>query len=320
MKRLILILLVLLIFLLPGCAEAPELPQPPAAPVEKTIEAPAAVIELEAPAAPVENKPEAAPDESQPTKEAPAPEPAVKSAAAIPQPAPLQGAPKAEAPVESLKPSAPEVKPAQPAVPEAKPAQPAAPEAKPQPVTVESDPLTATETQAPVPEPEIHTHSYTATVVEPTCTEWGCTKHTCACGDQYKDGCTKPLGHDYQLTGHADATTAAAGYDEYTCSRCGVSYRDTIPQLVQTGATAADAQSACDTVNSYICSHYRFTDSRDTYFGVTWIERPSDVSAAAQSVIGTVDLYAQYYGAQSFYCGYWESGGVYTLVLYWDTV
>ena len=53
---------------------------------------------------------------------------------------------------------------------------------------------------------------------------------------------------------------------------------------------------------------------------MTWIERPSDVSAAAQSVIGTVDLYAQYYGAQSFYCGCWESGGVYTLVLYWDTV
>ena len=172
----------------------------------------------------------------------------------------------------------------------------------------------------PTPKPEVHTHSYTVTVVEPTCNEWGCTKHTCACGDQYKDSCTRPLGHDYQLTGHADATYSAEGFNEYTCSRCGASYRDTIPQLVPTGATAADAQSACDTVNSYISSRYRFTDSRDTYFGVTWIESPSDVSAAAQSVIGTVDLYAQYYGAQSFYCGYWESGGTYTLVLYWDTV
>ena len=200
------------------------------------------------------------------------------------------------------------------------PAQPAAPEAKPQPAAVESIPSHAPEPQAPVPEPEVHTHSYTATVVEPTCTEWGCTKHTCACGDQYKDSCTRPLGHDYQLTGHVDATYSAEGFNEYTCSRCGASCRDTIPQLVQNGATAADAQSACDTVNSYISSHYRFTDSRDTYFGVTWIESPSDVSAAAQSVIGTVDLYAQYYGAQSFYCGCWESGGVYTLVLYWDTV
>lgn len=304
MKRMILVLLVLMIFLLPGCAEAPEFPQPPAVPVE---EAPPPETAPEAPAAPVENKPEAAPAEPQPTKEAHAPEPAVKSVAAVPQPEPPQRMPKAEVSAETK-------------ASEVKPAQPTAPEAKPQPAAVESIPSPAPEPQTPAPEPEVHTHSYTATVVEPTCTEWGCTKHTCACGDQYKDSCTRPLGHDYQLTGHVDATYSAEGFNEYTCSRCGASCRDTLPQLVQTGATAADAQSACDTVNSYISSHYRFTDSRDTYFGVTWIERPSDVSAAAQSVIGTVDLYAQYYGAQSFYCGCWESGGTYTLVLYWDTV
>ena len=310
MKRLMLVLLALLIFLLPGCAEAPEFPQPPAVPVEKAAEAPPPEIAPEASAAPVENKPKAVPEEPQPPKEVPAPEPAVKSAAAVSQSESPQRTPKAEvnsAPTETQE-------------PEQKLVQPAAPEAKLQPVTVESAPLPAPEPQAPLPEPEVHTHSYTVTVVEPTCNEWGCTKHTCACGDQYKDSCTRPLGHDYQLTGHADATYSAEGFNEYTCSRCGASYRDTIPQLVQTGATAADARSACDTVNSYISSHYRFTDSRDTYFGVTWIERPSDVSAAAQSVICTVDLYAQYYGAQSFYCGYWESGGTYTLVLYWDTV
>ena len=307
MKRLILVLLVLLIFLLPGCAEAPEIPQPPAVPVEKVAEAPPPETAPEAPAAPVETEPEAAPDESQPTKETPAPEPAVKSAAAVPQSEPPQRMPKAEVSAETK-------------ASEVKPAQPAAPEAKPQPAAVESVPSPAPEPQTPTPEPEVHTHSYTATVVEPTCTEWGCTMHTCACGDQYKDSCTRSLGHDYQLTGHADATYSAEGLNEYTCSRCGASYRDTIPQLVQTGATAADAQSACDTVNSYISSRYRLTDSRDTYFGVTWIESPSDVSAAARSVIGTVDLYAQYYGAQSFYCGYWESGSTYTLVLYWDTV
>ena len=319
MKRLILVLLVLLIILLSGCTEAPEFPQPPAVPVEKVAEAPPPETAPEAPAAPVENKPEAAPEGPQQPKEAPEPEPAVKSAAAVPKSQPRQSTPKA-APVESQKPKEPEVKPAQPVVPEAMLAQPAAPEAKPQPAAVDSAPLPAPEPQTPTLEPEVHTHSYTATLVEPTCTEWGCTKHTCACGDQYKDSCTRPLGHDYQLTGHVDATYSAEGFNDYTCSRCGASCRETIPQLVQTGATAADAQSACDTVNSYICSRYRLTDSRDTYFGVTWIESPSDVSAAAQSVIGTVDLYAQYYGAQSFYCGCWESGGTYTLVLYWDTV
>ena len=315
MKRWILVLLALLLFLLSGCAEAPEIPQQPAEPVEKTTEAPAAVIEPEAPTAPVEEKQEAElkPQEAQPQEEEPTPEPAVKSAAAVPQAKSQESTPKAaaSAPSEAQEPQEPEQKPAQPAVQEPEQAQPA---------TAESTPSEPKKPSEPTPKPEVHTHSYTAAVVEPTCTEWGYTKHICSCGDQYKDSCTRPLGHDYQLTGHADATYSAEGFNEYTCSRCGASYRDTIPQLVQTGATAADAQSACDTVNSYICSHYWFTDSRDIYFGVTWIERPSDVSAAAQSVIGTVELYAQYYGAQSFYCGYWKSGGVYTLVLYWDTV
>ena len=306
MKRLILVLLALLIILLSGCAEAPEIPQPPAAPVEKAAEAPLPETAPEVkPAQPA--VPEAAPAESLPMKEAPAPEPAVKSASAVPQSEPPQRMPKAEVSAETK-------------ASEAKPAQPAAPEAKPQTAAVESAPSPAPELQAPVPEPEVHTHSYTATVVEPTCTDWGYTTHVCACGDRYKDGCTKPLGHDYQLTGHADATTAAAGYDEYTCSRCGASYRDTIPQLVQTGATSADAQRVCDEVNGYISNHYAMTQNRGTYTGVTWVQTPSDVQGAVSSAIGTVDLYAQYYGAKSFYCGYYESGGSYTIVLYWDTV
>lgn len=194
--------------------------------------------------------------------------------------------------------------------------QPTAPEAKPVHPAEEHTPFASEEPSKPEP----HAHSYTATVVEPTCTDWGYTNHVCACGDRYKDGCTRPLGHDYQLTGHADATTAAAGYDEYTCSRCGASYRDTIPQLVQTGATSADAQRVCDEVNGYICSHYAMTQNRGTYTGVTWVQTPSDMQGAVSSAIGTVDLYAQYYGAKSFYCGYYESGGSYTIVLYWDTV
>ena len=38
-----------------------------------------------------------------------------------------------------------------------------------------------------------------------------------------------PLAHDYVETGHADASPAAAGFTEYTCSRCGDSYREEIP-------------------------------------------------------------------------------------------
>ena len=38
-----------------------------------------------------------------------------------------------------------------------------------------------------------------------------------------------PLAHDYVVTGHADASPEAAGFTEYTCSRCGDSYREEIP-------------------------------------------------------------------------------------------
>src|SRR5699024_6097043 len=42
----------------------------------------------------------------------------------------------------------------------------------------------------------VHTHDYTATVIQPTCTEGGYTLHECDCGDSYQDNETDPLGHD----------------------------------------------------------------------------------------------------------------------------
>ena len=317
MKRLILLLLVSLVFLLlfSGCDNA-EIPQIPIAAVENPIQETSVEIEPETPEeAAEEPKAEAPvvaeeavpePEEPQQVEEAAAPAPAEKSASAAAQSKPQQSTPKAAVPTEIQKSQEPEATLSQPAAPEAKPVQPA-------------EEHTPSASEEP-PKPEPHVHSYTATVVGPTCTDWGYTTHVCVCGDRYKDGCTKPLGHDYQLTGHADATTAAAGYDEYTCSRCGASYRDTIPQLVQTGATSADAQRVCDEVNGYITNHYAITQNRGTYTGVTWVQTPSDVQGAVSSAIGTVDLYAQYYGAKGFYCGYYESGGSYTIVLYWDTV
>ena len=200
------------------------------------------------------------------------------------------------------------------------PTTPASTPGKPEPKPTPS----AEPVPAPTPQPkpaEVHTHSYAETVVAPTCAAGGYTKHTCACGDSYTDKPTEALGHAYEQTGHADATTASAGYTEYTCSRCGASYRDAIPQLVQTGASASDAQQVCNTVNSYIQSHYAATDRRGTYMGITWVTSSSDVQGAINSAISTVDLYAQYYNAKSFWCSYTDDGGgSYTIVLYWDTV
>jgi len=177
----------------------------------------------------------------------------------------------------------------------------------------------------PVPPPttpvEAHTHSYKATVTPPSCEDSGYTQHSCSCGDSYVDSTLDPLGHAYVQTSHVDGTTQLEGYTEYTCSRCNASYREIISKVVETKVSAADAQSVCDAANSYIRIHYKITDNRGTYTGVTWIQTPSHMEGAINSAIGTVDLYAQYYGAKSFYCGYWDSGdGSFTIVMYWDTV
>ncbi len=69
--------------------------------------------------------------------------------------------------------------------------------------------------------------------VAPTCTETGLTagEHCSRCDYAVAQEEVPALGHDYQLTDHVDATRDAAGYDEYTCSRCGDSYQVEIPAI-----------------------------------------------------------------------------------------
>ena len=70
-----------------------------------------------------------------------------------------------------------------------------------------------------------HTHKYTDTVVAPTCTQKGYTKHRCSCGDSYKDTYTNATGHNYK-TEVVAPTTSARGYTLHTCKTCGYSYKD----------------------------------------------------------------------------------------------
>ena len=59
-----------------------------------------------------------------------------------------------------------------------------------------------------------HVHAYTDVVTAPTCTEAGCTTHTCDCGDAYRD--TEALGHDYK---------------DGVCVRCGAGDPDDAPPV-----------------------------------------------------------------------------------------
>ena len=65
-----------------------------------------------------------------------------------------------------------------------------------------------------------HTHSYTDTVVQPTCTDKGYTKHTCSCGDEYKDNETDALGHSWgDWTQTKAPTCTEKGEKTRVCSR-----------------------------------------------------------------------------------------------------
>ena len=75
-------------------------------------------------------------------------------------------------------------------------------------------------------------HDYHAVITNPTCTEEGFTRYTCArCGDQYDDNRAPALGHDYTAT-LTEPTCTDEGYITYVCSRCGHSYiDDRVPAL-----------------------------------------------------------------------------------------
>ena len=77
-----------------------------------------------------------------------------------------------------------------------------------------------------------HTHSYESTIVAPTCTEQGYTKHTCSCGDEYIDSYTERVDHSIVGKFIKEPTCSEEGYEQGTCSICNKvfkKYLSTIP-------------------------------------------------------------------------------------------
>lgn len=70
-----------------------------------------------------------------------------------------------------------------------------------------------------------HVHTYTETVTsEPTCTKAGIKTFACPCGDRYTDELAQ-LPHTY-VSKTVPATCKLRGYDVFTCTGCGDTYRD----------------------------------------------------------------------------------------------
>ena len=84
-----------------------------------------------------------------------------------------------------------------------------------------------------------HSHIYSITTQEPTCTEQGFTAYTCtSCGVTYRDSYTEPLGHSWDA-GVIDVapTCTKSGVKCFTCVRCGATRTEAVPASGHTVVT-----------------------------------------------------------------------------------
>ena len=120
-------------------------------------------------------------------------------------------------------------------------------------------------------------HEYTQTVVAPTCSTYGYTKHDCECGYWYADSATAPTAHEFddEVWGHDEnshwqtalccgfkgkitahnyiekvtpATCDEDGFTEFICADCGYSF---------VGRTVLKGHTYSDTLSGDEYEHYR---------------------------------------------------------------
>ncbi|MCD7828785.1 MAG: amidase domain-containing protein [Clostridiales bacterium] len=109
-------------------------------------------------------------------------------------------------------------------------------------------------------------HSYTATVIEPTCTEQGYTIFSCTtCDDEYIGNYTDPLGHDFGTTFQEKAPTCTEdGENIIICDRCGYETTEAVPAIGHNYVVTEKVEATCteDGYSFYVC-----TNCKDSYIG-----------------------------------------------------
>ena len=149
----------------------------------------------------------------------------------------------------------------------------------------ETRPTQPTTPTQPQPTDPPHQHSYTATVVAPTCNDKGYTKHTCSCGDSYKDNYTDALGHHF-IDEVVAPTSTEQGYTKHTCDRCWYSYKDSYTDPVK---MEIDINKAMEVGNAYAlsigfaCIDYSLTPDNAGYYPPGYIRSESLARLGGQS-------------------------------------
>lgn len=159
----------------------------------------------------------------------------------------------------------------EPGTEKTEPSQPSESQPGTEPTSQPTQPTTPTQ---PQPTDPPHQHSYTATVVAPTCNDKGYTKHTCSCGDSYKDNYTDALGHHF-IDEVVAPTSTEKGYTKHTCDRCWYSYKDNYTDPVK---QVYDINAAMEKANAYAlsigfaCIDYSLTPANAGYYPPTYAE------------------------------------------------
>ena len=101
----------------------------------------------------------------------------------------------------------------------------------------------------PTPTPTPHEHSFQLVSDTATCAADGVKTFQCACGETQTEASPATGQHSWQPTEHLDAQVGVDGYDVYTCSVCGQTYKETLPALEPTPTedTSGIASSSSET-------------------------------------------------------------------------
>ena len=112
-------------------------------------------------------------------------------------------------------------------------------------------------------------HDFRVTSSTPaTCTEEGYDTYTCTiCGDSYRVTTTPATGHVYKVTASSPATCTAEGYDTYTCSVCGEIYTKTTTPATGHTYKVTDSTPATCTAEGY--DTYTCEDCGEAYYQTT---------------------------------------------------
>ena len=119
-------------------------------------------------------------------------------------------------------------------------------------------------------------HEYKTAVTAPTCTEAGFTTYTCdRCGDEYSDGWTDALSHDWdEGVVTKQPTETIQGERTFTCTRCGETRAESIPVKEHVHAyTAAVTAPTCTelgyTIHTCACGD-SYVDTAVPALGHDW--------------------------------------------------